>query len=56
MSEAGRPRRRSTMRKVNYKAMMESENDVKVPSNKRKDEEELESWVHEMWEFNNTYV
>ena len=54
MSEAGRPRRRSTKKKVNYQAMMASENDAVVPRNKRKDEEELESWINEMWEYNNT--
>ena len=42
------------MKKVNYKAMMESEKDIRVPRNKAKDEEELESWVHEMWQYNNT--
>ena len=56
LSEAGRPRRRAAKKKINYRAMMESEKDSRVPKDKRKDEEELESWVNEMWTYNNTYV
>ena len=33
--------------------MMASENDAVVPKNKQKDEEELESWVNEIWDYNN---
>ena len=53
LTETGRPRRRSTKKKINYQAMMASENDAAVPKNKRKDEEELEAWAQEMWDFNN---
>ena len=53
LTEAGRPRRRSTKKKINYQAMMASENDAVIPKNKRKDEEELEAWVNEIWDYNN---
>lgn len=48
----GRPKRRVASKKVDYKMMMETANDSIMPANKKKDEEELETWIEAMIEYN----